>query len=376
MLKRLKFEIDQLVSDMLDKIPLEMWESETTTFLDPAMGGGQFIRAIIETLREYGHSDENIKGRVFGIEDSQLRVNFVVNKYNLIGTYISTDFLSWETDMKFDNIVGNFPYQKQVGPTKTEPIWDKFVKKSFELLKEDGYAAFVHPAGWRNVDGRFSYVRDLLLSKQMEYLEIHNEKDGMSTFGAKTRYDWYIVKNTTSPSDDTLVTFEDGGQGKINLKKLNFIPNHSLENIVSLLADPGEEVVEVLYSRSAYGTDKKHINTTQTEVYKYPVVYTVRANGELILKYSSINSNGHFGSPKVIMMPATGTGRFVDENGEYGLTQFCYAIVDIPENLPLIKKALDSKEFSELMSACSMGLNGYNHKVISLFRKDFWKEFV
>jgi hypothetical protein len=286
-------------------------------------------------------------------------------------------------DMKFDVIVGNSPYQMKRGNSDaTIAIWDRFVLKSFELLNENGYLSMVHPAGWRNASGRFTGTRDLLLSKQMEYLEIHNEKDGLQTFGAKTRYDWYILKNTENNNNSTVVKFEDKSLLKVNLSDLPFIPNHSYNQIKNLIADSDQERVEILHSYSAYFCRGKkhrsinHVVEEKTSTHKYPVVYTVNISGGLTLKYSSINSNGHFGIPKVILMPATGTGKYIDIKGEYGLTQFVFAIADEPANLPLIKRALENKKFENLMTACSVGLNGYNHKVISTFRKDFWKEFV
>ena len=63
--------------------------------------------------------------------------------------------------------------------------------------------------------------------------------------------------------------------------------------------------------------------------------------------------------------------------GDYGLTQFAYAIVDSVENLEKIKTAMTTPEFIGLMKSCTFNTpHKYNHKVIALFRKDFWKEFV
>jgi hypothetical protein len=387
MLKRLKFDIESLVTEMLGGLPTSVWESNTTTFLDPAMGGGQFVKLIEETLRVYGHSTKNIKSRVFGLESSQMRVNYAVNKHELVGTYTSTDFLSWETDMKFDVVLGNPPYQKKRGDSDaTIAIWDKFVFKAFNHLKDGGYLALIHPSGWRNASGRFSEVHDLLLSKQMEYLEIHSVKDGIKTFGASTRYDWYIVKNNDSKINSTTVVFEDGQVQEVNLKNLPFIPNHSYEKIEQLVAGPEEETVQVLHSFSAYFCrgqnykSKNHVNHTKTKKFKYPVVYGVSSiDDSLVLKWSSDNTKGHFGKPKLIWSESGGiatAGSVVDISGEYGLTQFAYAIVDTPENLPLIKKAFDSKEFRNICEAVSINRNIIDYKTISTFRKDFWKEFV
>ena len=295
--------------------------------------------------------------------------------FKVVDMYIKngTVYINGVDNMKFDVIVGNPPYQTETNGN-SRPIWDKFILKSFELLKEDGYLSMVHPAGWRNVTGKFTNVRDLLLSKQMEYLEIHNESDGQKVFGASTRYDWYNVQNVDKYKN-TIVKFEDGSVEQIDLSEMPFIPNHSLEHIKSFIAKEGEERVEII-SNSAYHTQRNYINKIKIGEFKYPVVYTVNKNDDLSFRWSSTNQNGHFGVSKIILMPATGTGRYIDAAGEYGLTQFTYGIVDSSDNLPFIKNALESKKFENLMTACSVGLNGYNHKVLSTFRKDFWKEFV
>ena len=56
MLSRIKFEITPLVNKMLDQLPSEVWTSTTTTFFDPAIAGGQFVREIERRLLEAGHS--------------------------------------------------------------------------------------------------------------------------------------------------------------------------------------------------------------------------------------------------------------------------------------------------------------------------------
>ena len=61
---------------------------------------------------------------------------------------------------------------------------------------------------------------------------------------------------------------------------------------------------------------------------------------------------------------------------EYGLTQYAYAIADDPENLENIAKALASEKMKKLMS-CNLFKNGiYEEKIIKMFKKDFWKDFV
>ena len=60
MIFRLKLDITELVRKIHDILPPEIWKSDTTTFLDSSIGGGQFVLDIERRLRENGHSDKNI----------------------------------------------------------------------------------------------------------------------------------------------------------------------------------------------------------------------------------------------------------------------------------------------------------------------------
>ena len=217
-----------------------------------------------------------------------------------------------------------------------------------------------------------------MLDLNIIFLELHNFPDGLKTFGAATSYDWYVAqKNVEKTSTKTWVRFQDGSLEHIHLKGVEFIPNSRMEEIYSLVAKPGEEKVEVLYSRSAYGTDKKNVSKEKTGNFIYPVVYTCPGTKETPrFFWSSRNDLGHFNVPKVVW--SNGASKiYIDDSGEFGLTNFAYGIVDEKENLPLIKKAFKSKRFISLMKECSLSSSHrYNHKVIALFRKDFWKEFI
>ena len=298
----------------------------------------------------------------------------VVYQENIDFDKIKNQFL----DMKFDVVLGNPPYQIKVGDKKTEPLWNKFFHISIDLLTEGGYLALIHPSGWRNITGKFKDVQEVIRSKKVSFLSIHNEKDGMETFGAETRYDYYVLQNTPNNGSETTVRFQDGQVKQLVLDELEFIPNGGIDLLNSLFAKEGEETVELLYSRSAYGTDKVHTSKEQNNQFSYPVVYTVNYLSQPTFYYSSTNQNGHFGKPKVIWSNGriSSIGNYVDENGEYGLTQFAYAIVDEVDNLPNIKMALDSKKFKNLMELCAVGQLTVNHKVVAKFRKDFWREFI
>lgn len=160
MLSRMKFEIEQLITEILDQLPRSIWTSTSTTFFDPAIGGGQFVRAIEQRLRSQGHSDENIHNRVFGFEESDLHIRFAVNKHKLVGQYVRIPydrFLNMDITMKFDVVVGNPPYQDAAGQNTLYP---KFYAKAVNLTNPNGTIAMITPPaiipglwGLKNPDG-------------------------------------------------------------------------------------------------------------------------------------------------------------------------------------------------------------------------------
>lgn len=386
-----------LGEEMVDTIPLSFWEKEHST-LDPCCGYGIFPLLVLERFFQYlpiKNKEKRVRTIIekciffsdinsYNVKMTKQLLQFHCNK--LVGKKVEGlqfnsrvgDTLQLDYKRKFDSVLLNPPYQKQVGPNKTQPIWHLFVEKSLSLLEQDGYLIIVHPSGWRNVSGLFQRIKEKLLSKDILYLEIHNVEDGKKTFkGCETRYDWYILQNKNTKNLKTKVVFEDGKKKNINLKNEIFIPNGEYDELKTLIAKPNEPKCNVLYDRSMYGTDKKNMKKEKTSEYKYPCVYTINHKSE-IKKFYSSERKGHFGVPKLIWSNGriSSIGSYIDDKGEYGLTCFAYAIVDDKTKLKDIKKAFDSKKFRKLMELCSVGQNTINYKIISLFKKDWYKEFL
>jgi hypothetical protein len=289
-------------------------------------------------------------------------------KYKLnISNNNALEFDYW--DEKFDIIIGNPPYQDNSGNKGTgHTLWDKFVTIALEkLLKPNGYLVYVHPSVWRQPNHP---MLNVIKSKQLLYLEIHDASDGQKVFKASTRYDWYVLKNC-SCIERTKIKGQDGVVVTENLNKWDFIPNAMFKEIKSILAKDNEQKVEILHSFSAYESRKKWVSKVKVDDFVYPLIYSTQKDDIPVFYWSSKNDKGHYGVPKVIL--SNGAGVIVDETGEYGLTEWARGIVETPDNLPLLKAYLDSPKFENLRSAIQIDSTRFNIKIACKFKKDFWK---
>jgi len=308
-----------------------------------------------------------------------------INKTN-IKIYSVQEVLNGDLDsMKFDNIVGNPPYQIPVGDgNKTKTIWDTLTVKFFSLLKDGGEMSLIHPGSWRfateNSVSALKEVRNIYNSNKIIYAEFNDIDKGKETFNANTDYD--VI---------TLIKEDYGGEVKVKTKseeihitfnELGVIPTDKISLFKKLKAKE-EEKVHFIYSRSAYGTDKPNISTECVGDFIYPVIDRLPMKIGKKCIYSNTRDNGHFGVPKLILAKA-GFKSLLDLSGEYGMSQWVAGFSDSPENLIKIQKVVDTV-FPKLKASFG-GIGGTNlnavidaqgtmFKFIKEFKKDWWKEF-
>ena len=199
---RIKQDFAGLVNEILDQFPVSVWTSETSTFLDPEIGGGQIVREIVHRLRAAGHTDENINNRVFGLT-TKLGVELVKKHHKLPGTYIAQDFLTWETNMEFDVVVGNPPYTD--GTQGQADLYSLFIKKVMEL--SPAYIAFIVPSTFISGNGAKKDLRDQILKsydfKFLRFLDI--KKDWNSSIEIDT-VAWVCGPKSSENSEMTVVS--------------------------------------------------------------------------------------------------------------------------------------------------------------------------
>ena len=277
--------------------------------------------------------------------------------------------------MKFDTIISNPPYQR---PSKAinsqQDYWPVFVKKSLELVKENGYICNIHPSRWRKPEHKLWSIRSKIL-----YLEIHSKEEGQKAFGAITRYDWYVLKNDNKKRK-AIVIDEDKKKHCMYLSRYPFLPNKNFSMVFALIGENDIEHIE--HSRSLYGSDKKTVYSSSKYDHrklngnnKYPIIHALNRKGVKLL-YAK-QDIGHFGVPKVICSLGRYPYPINDYKGKYGMSQNNFGIlINSKEEGDDIIKAINSEKFQIILSSTTWGNFQIEWRIFKYFKKNWWREFV
>jgi len=257
MLERIK-PLSGLVNEMLDQLPESVWNSDSTTFFDPAIGGGQFVREIERRLRQHGHSVANIHSRVYGFEYNLALVDLAVNMNKLVGQYSRMPyekFLELDNSMKFDVIVGNPPFQRSNTVAKRWTLWDQFVRKSFELA---GTVAMITPQSITS-PGPFSLIKDKATTINI---------DVSKHFNVGSTFAYFIAHNTKNTGNARLITAN--GEFEQNIKDVEFLP--------FVINDETLEQINWLKQRQSRKWKRGELHTSNKDLFdangQYEVVHT------------------------------------------------------------------------------------------------------
>lgn len=175
-----------LVNDILDNLPKEVWSDPNKKWLDPANGTGSFtmvvyyrlIKGLEEVIPDINQRRKHILENMLYVGELQFETSMVflslVDFYDDININIfSGDTLSdefdyhmknvWRVD-RFDIVVGNPPYQRN--------LHIKFLEKCHDI---SDIVLFIHPSPW-------IFRRDSLLSKEKNRVKSIELVNGNSKF--------------------------------------------------------------------------------------------------------------------------------------------------------------------------------------------------
>jgi hypothetical protein len=331
-IERVKFHLKPLVDQILDQLPPHVFTSDRTTFLDPAFGGGQFLREVVTRLRACGHSDDNIRSRIYGCEITNFRVKYAQQLGKVISdNLIKADCLSHDWgDMKFDVILGNPPYQSA---DSTMSLWPLFVEKSMQLLNEGGHLAMVTPATWMRPSNDIKRPPKEGGSKQVfaDFMKVYNTKI-IDTGHAKKHFEvgstitWYVIEKCDYKGVTTVID-PQGGQTQVDLRNYLCYPINADVHTLRLF-----EKVQIPTTKFDFkgiqgpGRADLECSETKNRQFKYKYVGSrfsqknYDSTHDCVMLYSRIKHPEHH-LPKVIINYIGDIHPYVDD-GNAGM-QYC-----------------------------------------------------
>ena len=366
-----------LINDILDKfeeIDKDIFKKKYTWF-DPCAGMGNFHIEIYKRLIKYHKKEDIINNMLYANEINKKNVFLYKIIFGENSNINCGDSLKLSNDLKYDIIIGNPPYNsgtKNTGNT----IYQEFIKKFINQYNK--YFSFINPPCWRkpNTQKCRNYGLYDLMTKNnhLNYLEIHNAKDGLKTFNAGTRYDWYIIDKNTN-NKNTIIKDELNTINNIKCNEWKFLPNAYFNEIKKIINNT-EDKTNILYSCSAYETRRKYTSKIKSNEFKYPLIHSIN-NNETKYYYSSINTNGFFGIKKIIFNKITCKYALNDNKGQYGMTELCMAIpYNTKQEGELIYKCITSDKFNDIIkNGFYYGTMAFDWRIFLYLKKDFYNNF-
>jgi SAM-dependent methyltransferase len=300
------------ISEMISKIPAELWTQPNLSILDPCCGNGNFAIPILFKLLNF-HSMKHILENILTFNDiNEARLNnvrsvFCNDKYKLqltnnnylddtstntntstsINTNTSTSIntntnTNTHTLAKYDLIVANPPYAKILEngkrASKNHNLIKDFIEKALTQLKPNGYLLFITPDNWMSYADR-NILIETITQLQIIHLDIHSAKKYFKKIGSS--FTWYIIQNCTAYKNINVSGIWKKKEyiSSVVSKQRKYIPllyNQTVHNILSKTVDnitlPKFDVKTSSdlhkYTKAAFISDEK------TDIFQYKLIHT------------------------------------------------------------------------------------------------------
>ena len=273
------------ISEMISKVPIDLWGRSDLSILDPCCGNGNFSVPIIFELLKY-HDKRTILEQIIEFNDinesrlENVRSVFCCETYELQIT--NHDFIAFNSEKRYDLIVANPPYAKLLEngkrASKNHNLIKDFIEKALSQLKPNGYLLFITPDNWMSYADR-NVLIEIITSLQIIHLDIHSAKKYFKKIGSS--FTWYLIQNCAFYKNINVsgIWKKKEYVSSVISKQRKYIPllyNQMVQNILSKTIDNTMlPKFEVKTSSDLHRyTKAEFIRDEKTDEFKYKLIHT------------------------------------------------------------------------------------------------------
>ena len=361
-----------LVKKLVDDLKVD-WSNPDLRIADICCGRGTFLLYIIYKLQLHGHSNAQIAKMIYGYENN--RVQFLITQRALKlalcvepNVYYE-DSLNKVWNMKFDVVVGNPPFQSNnpKGEGRKQPknhnSWGKFADKAInELVKPDGYVAFVTPDSWMSPSND---LFNLFKTKQLVYANL----DCGDYFNVGSSFTFWVVKNTPIHMPSTI------GDMQVDLRKMPYLPRNPLvtTSIHLKVLDFASDKISCLSDNTCSSSRSQavlHVAKKKNAEFCYPMHHT---NAQTLY---GRRKTKHYDNAKIIWTLSGYYKPFLDL-GQMGCTEASqYILVNDEQEGNNVLSYMNSKLYNFIVTTAKWSgfLNGKVFKLLPKLENRHWSD--
>lgn len=269
------------VEEMLGVIPDTFWKRKDIKILDPCCGCGNFPFVVYFKLLEHHSKSDILKNMLYfnDINEDRLAVLYKIfgDEINVFGV----DFLTLETDIRFNLIVANPPYAKLLPngkrASKNHNLIGAFIRKSLQLLKPKGYLSYITPNNWMSYADRNTLILQLT-ALQILHINIHTAKKYFKKIGSS--FVWYLIENTPSYRDIII-------EGIWHTKHYTDSVKSEVRRYIPLFYG---RIIQSILNKTVDADNKKFMVETSSDLHKYTKRKNIRKEPDETFKYRLIHT--------------------------------------------------------------------------------------
>lgn len=308
-----------------------------------------------------------LDNEVWFVNENPLKVQWAKDIYqgDENDKFIVQNWLNWKTDMKFDVIVGNPPYQELNEEGKNwgggRKLWEMFVLKSTELLKTGGYMCLIHPTTWRAFSDK-ALLRHVFHKNNPVHINLETAKKHFQ--GVGSRFDWYVLQKGKYTGNTTVES--ESGVFNIDITKWEVIPNGFSSKLASVFLKAWGCKDKLNFEKNqTHHSYRDHVSENKSKTFCHPIKHAIRNGDDDTVLWAS--KPHEVQNKEKILISRGGYLKPIYDKGEFGVSQDAlYMLVDSEKEAKFLIRWFDSKLLKFLLKHTKFSAY-HNHKCINTF---------